>query len=112
MLETILLPGAVFTPMAGALITYLIGRRSKTIRNITALAVTVAESALLLGIILRVCEGENPACELPAILGGLRFTADGFRSTYTAVAGLMWMMTTLFSAEYLHHYRILFYLSH
>ena len=105
MLETILLPGAVFTPMAGALITYLIGRRSKTIRNITALAVTVAESALLLGIILRVCEGENPACELPAILGGLRFTADGFRSTYTAVAGLMWMMTTLFSAEYLHHYR-------
>ena len=101
----ILLPAAVFTPMAGAVLTYLAGRRNKTVRNLVALLVTAAELALLIPVILRVCGGETLRCELPAILGGLRFTADGFRGTYTAVAGVMWMMTTLFSAEYLRHYR-------
>ena len=101
----VLLPAAVLIPMAGALLTYLTGRKNKQTRNLVALLVTAVEFAVLILILRPVYGGETLHFELPAVLGGLRFTADGFRGTYTAVAGLMWMMTTLFSAEYLHHYR-------
>ena len=102
---TILLPALVLEPMIGALLTYLTGRKNKTARNYTALLVTAAEFAMMIRILIPVCSGEKPVCELPALLGGIRFEADGFRAVYACVAGLMWMMTTLFSAEYLHHYR-------
>ena len=87
MQETILLPVIVFEPMAGALITWLIGRRSKRIRNLAAVAVTAAEALLILRMILLVCGGASLACSLPDILGGIRFEADGFRATYACVAG-------------------------
>ncbi len=102
---TILLPALVLEPMIGALLTYLTGRKNKTARNYTALLVTVAEFAMMIRMLIPVCSGEKLVCELPALLGGIRFEADGFRAVYACVAGLMWMMTTLFSAEYLHHYR-------
>ena len=45
MTGTILLPLLVLVPMAGALLTYLTGRISKSFRNIFAVLVTVAEFA-------------------------------------------------------------------
>ena len=105
MTGTILLPVLVLLPMAGALLSYLVGRRNKEARNRFALLVTVAEAVLVALALVRVCNGEKPFCELPELLGGIRFETDGFRGVYTAVAALMWMMTSLFSAEYLHHYR-------
>lgn len=100
-----LLPALALLPMAGAVLTYLVGRKNKTARNRFALAVTAAEAALMAAMLIPVVNGENLSCSLPRLLGGLRFEADGFRGVYAAIAGLMWMMTTLFSAEYLRHYR-------
>ena len=105
MTGTILLPMLVLLPMAGALMTYLTGRMNKTVRNWVAFLVTAAEAVLMVRMLLRVCAGINLFCELPELLGGIRFETDGFRGVYAGVAGLMWMMTSLFSAEYLHHYR-------
>ena len=105
MTGTILLPLLILLPMAGALITYLTGRISKTARDRTALLITIAEAALVLRMLIRVCAGENLFCALPELLGGIRFETDGFRGIYAGVAALMWMMTSLFSAEYLRHYR-------
>ena len=105
MQETLLLPAIVFEPMAGALITWLIGRRSKKARNFAALAVAAAELLLIIRMITLVCGGTALSCALPALLGGIRFEADGFRGTYACVAGVMWLFTTLFSQEYLRHYR-------
>ena len=104
MTGTILLPILVLLPMTGALLSYLIGRVNKETRNVFALLVTVAEAVLITLMLVRVCAGEQLFCELPRLLGGIRFETDGFRGVYAAVAGLMWMMTSLFSAEYLHHY--------
>ena len=105
MTGTILLPVLVFFPMAGALMSYLIGRRNKNLRNLFAVLVTAAEFAMMIRVLIPVCAGEKLYCELPKLLGGLRFETDGFRGVYAAVAGLMWLMTSIFSAEYLRHYR-------
>lgn len=41
----------------------------------------------------------------PILVGGLHFTADGFRVVYGLIALFMWVMTTLFSFEYFAKHR-------
>lgn len=49
-------------------------------------------------------QGRGAELYVPEICGmGLHFTLDGFRSVYGLVAAFMWMMTLLFSREYLGH---------
>lgn len=99
-----LLPVLVFLPMGGSLCGYGIGRRSKKARDFFADALTLTEFALLALLFRRVLKGETLNCALPRLLGGLRFEADGFRALYSLIAGWMWLMTTLFSRQYLAHY--------
>jgi hydrogenase-4 component B len=100
-----LLPAASFFPMAAALISYCIGRKSKHSRNIFADAAAAAELLLLTKILLSVIDGTELKCTLPRLLGGLLFEADSFRALYACIAGFMWLCTTVFSEEYLAHYR-------
>ena len=96
----------VFMPMTGALISYLVGRKSKQGRNYLVCAITIFE--FLLSLLLAFCymEAENVLIEIPEICGlGLSFTVDGFRVIYGSIAALMWMMTSIFSVEYFAHYR-------
>lgn len=96
----------VFMPIAGAFLSYLIGRTSKQGRDLLVIGITVLEflcSLLLWG-------NFKPEhvffFEIPEVCGmGLSFTADGFRVIYAAIAAFMWMMTTLLSKEYFAHYR-------
>ncbi len=39
-----------------------------------------------------------------ALCGGMHFTIDGFRIVYVVVAIFMWLMTLLFSPEYMRHH--------
>ena len=92
----------VFGPMAAALLSYLIGRKSKLWRDSFVWLTVSAEFILSLGLLF--CSGGETT--LPGICGfGLRFTADGFRSIYTAIAAFMWLITGLLSPEYFAHYR-------
>lgn len=59
MTGTILLPLLVLVPMAGALLTYLTGRISKSFRNIFAVLVTVAEFAMMIRLLIPVCAGKS-----------------------------------------------------
>lgn len=102
----ILLPILVFWPIAGALIGYGIGRRSKTARDYFADFVGIAEFLLTALLFCRAAAGEEMSFFLPYFCDqGLYLKLDGFRALYGAIAALMWMMTTIFSREYLHHYR-------
>ena len=100
-----LLPTLVFLPMFGSLAGYCIGRKSKKARDFFADALTVTEFALLLLLFASALRGEFFRCALPRLLGGLSFESDGFRALYALIAGWMWMMTTVFSRQYLAHYR-------
>ena len=93
----------VFMPMAAALLSYLLGRKTKAGRNAFVGAVVVLE--FLFGLLLAV-KGQGTESVLPGICGmGLRFTVDGFRAVYVVIAAFMWMVTGLFSPDYFAHYR-------
>ena len=91
--------------MFAALISYGIGRKSRQARNRFADIAAALELALLAVIFCSVISGSHPVCSLPSLAGGLNFEADGFRAVYACIAGFMWLCTTVFSAEYLEHYR-------
>ena len=96
----------VLWPMIGALIGYLIGRKNKPARDIWADLVTISEFFLLVCSLVSVIRGNDIFLSVPRILdNGLFLKLDGFRALYGTIAGLMWMMTTIFSKEYLQHYR-------
>ncbi len=100
----LLLP--VFLPMAGALAAYAAGRKNKTARDYLADAVGGAEFVLCAVLLALVGNGRVFSLSLPGICGrGLSFKLDGFRALYALIAALMWLMTTVFSREYLAHYR-------
>lgn len=98
----------VFLPVAGALVSYLLGRKSKDTRNVFANIITGVTFLLcaILCIQMRNGQTEGAVFTVPYICGmGMHFTLDGFRALYGTVAAFMWFMTTLFSREYFGHYR-------
>ena len=121
MLETILIYSLVFMPMAGAVLSYLVGRRSKKGRDLVVSAVTVLEFGAALWLAVAACTAETVLrgnaetsvigsagtwAIIPGVCGmGLSFTTDGFRGIYCVIAAFMWMVTALFSSEYFGHYR-------
>ena len=94
----------VFFPVAAAFLSYLIGRKTKSGRDLFVGAVVMVE--FLLAAALFFLHREDTVVTLPGVCGmGLNFTADGFRTIYAMIAAFMWMVTGLFSPEYFAHYR-------
>lgn len=113
--------------MVGALICYLVGKKSKKLRDILANVITIGEFAATVSFIafllymmssyfkgfnmpLTVADmGKNLSgldVDIPLICGfGLKFTFDGFRAVYAVVVSFMWMMVTLLCPEYFTKYR-------
>ena len=96
----------VFMPMVAAFLSYLIGRKSKTGRDLFMRIVLVAEFALSIALLIVGRHSEETLISLPGVCGmGLNFTINGFRRIYVVVATFMWMITGQFSPEYFAHYR-------
>ena len=103
--KNIILAAAVFFPMAASIVSYLIGRKDKKLRNLFV-SLTAAAEFLLMAIIVIRYGADGGSYAIPGICGfGLHFTVDGFRALYGTIAAFMWMMTSLFSDEYFAHYR-------
>ncbi|MGN0377563.1 MAG: complex I subunit 5 family protein [Suilimivivens sp.] len=103
-----LLAFGVFFPMVGAVISYLLGRYQKNIRDYFADAISVVTFAIFLFLLISRMTGNTGSLSftVPGVCGlGLHFTLDGFRALYGTIASFMWMMSTLFSKEYFAHYR-------
>ena len=94
----------VFMPMAAALLSYLVGRRSKNGRDLVVRATVLAE--FVLSLCLLILGQEGLSASVPNVCGmGLHFTLDGFRRIYATIAALMWLVSAQFSPEYFAHYR-------
>ena len=95
--------------MAAAIVSYITGRFSKSIRNYFAQLMTGMTFVLALSLFVKTLASglaETMIIEIPYICGmGLHFTTDGFRAMYGVIAAFMWFTSTLFSEEYFAHYR-------
>ena len=102
-----LLPIIVFLPMISAIISYLIGRKSKAGRNIFVQIVSVVELIFFVAVMVSfISTGNIEIFKLSKFCGmSLNFELDGFRVLYGCIAAFMWAMTALFSGEYFGHYR-------
>ena len=102
-----LLAFLAFFPMVAALISYLVGRRSKSLRDSVVMLSCLAEFLAAAAGIVMVIGGRTLSLEIPGFCGfGLSFELDGFRALYALVGAVMWLMTSMLSKEYFaHHYR-------
>lgn len=91
----------VLFPMVMAGITYVLGSRTKMDAAAAAIGTGVLEFVCMLYGAFALGTGD---LYVPEICGmGLHFTLEGFRCVYGLVAAFMWMMTLLFSREYMAH---------
>ena len=96
----------VLFPLVGAFVSYLIGKKNKTLRDYFAAFVCIVDLVIMFLLFARVANGEEFNYYVPNICGWtLHFQLDGFRAIYGTICALMWTMTSLFSHEYFHHYR-------
>lgn len=101
-----LLPVCVALPFAGGLAVYGIGRRNKRLRDMAANLVVLSEFLVFLWLFLSFDTVGRQWFVLPDFCGfGLYLTLDGFRALYGLLASVMWLVTTVFSGEYLRSYR-------
>lgn len=103
-----LLYALIFMPMAGAIVSYIVGRKSKKYRDYTVSGTAILEFVLAIFLASGYIAGgiSGNMTELSGVCGmGLKFTMDGFRAVYVCIAAFMWMGTSLFSIEYFGHYR-------
>ncbi len=102
----IILPILVFWPICASIISYLIGRKNKKMRDYWANFVTIVEFALAVSMIPTViAQGSVYFTLAPFGHERLYFQMDGFRCIYGVITTFMWMCTTIFSREYFAHYR-------
>jgi len=102
----ILIYAMVFFPIAAAFLSYLLGRKTKTGRDLFVRFAVGIEFVLSLLLFALGSGKADVLVQVPGVCGfGLTFTVDGFRSIYAAIAALMWLVTTLLSPEYFAHYR-------
>lgn len=106
--------GLVLFPMIGAIVSYILGRYHKRVRDYAVQIITGSELAACLWLLLTraavmgTASGSNAGsyCEIPDFAGlGISFRLDGFRLIYIVVLAFMWAVTSLFSQEYFKTYR-------
>lgn len=96
----------VMFPMAGALISYIIGRKSKRIRDSFVQIVCVVVFMAFIFILINYKDYNNTSFAWNNFCGlGLHFTFDGFRIIQGALTSFLWLATILFSKEYLKENR-------
>lgn len=93
-------------PMLGGVMSFLAGRASKRLRDYIADVVALVELAAVCHLGYFLGDGQAPFLRIDGFcVFGLSFELDGFRFVYLVVIAFMWLVTTMFSREYLAHYR-------
>lgn len=96
-----MLPALITLPLLSAAPAYLLSRKkaSRGIWFMSAVALLVTALACLLFL-----RQESLSFTVDGVIGlGISLKADGFRAMYALLASLMWLMTSLFSPQYLSH---------
>ena len=101
-LETnVLLLLLVAFPIVAAFAGYIIGRKSKKVRDYFVIAVTAVEFGMAIGL----CFTSGDFFWKGFVGYGLHFRADGFRLIMALLASFIWLMTTIQSRDYFTQFR-------
>ena len=93
-------------PMLGGVMSFLAGRASKRLRDYIADVVALVELAAVCHLGYFLGDGQASFLRIDGFcVFGLSLKLDGFRFVYLVVIAFMWLVTTIFSREYLAHYR-------
>lgn len=94
---SVVLPFLVFFPFLGAVVGYAIGKRNKGARDLWA---WILSAIIFVGSLMLI--GKETVYEIPNFCGlGISFAADGFGVILAVLTGAIWLITTLFSKEYM-----------
>lgn len=86
-------------PILCAPVAYCAGKKGKAIA-----AMVLFTAVELAAILLTAFFGMGTTLELPGAVGmGMRMSIDGFRGLYASIACVMWLVTSIFSRDYLGH---------
>ncbi len=96
------IPVLILWPIAGAVITYLIGRVDRDFRDYVADLVCLAQFAAVI-FCHKFIGSEMQIKNLGGF--GMSFKLDEFRFIYILIIAFMWLATTIFSREYLAHHK-------
>lgn len=97
-----------FFPMVGSIISYLLGRWNKKVRDFFADGVVLVEFLTIVVLFFKASTLNEEPLQFTwnlFCMRGLQLELDGFRVLYGSVAAFMWLLTTIFSREYFAHYR-------
>ncbi|MGI6020229.1 MAG: complex I subunit 5 family protein [Lachnospiraceae bacterium] len=109
----LILPALAFWPMAGGIITYIIGRKSVKGRDAFLYFTAAAEMVIAAAALFQrySCGSDltfiwNGFCAAPGtgemgIVSGIALEFDGFRAIFVILSAFMWLMAVLFSKDYM-----------
>lgn len=91
----------VIYPMIGALVSYIIGRKNKTVRDYFAQFICVSEFITFIIVLINYKTLNGASFSWNNFSGlGLHFTFDGFRIIHGVLASFLWLATTFLAREY------------
>ena len=94
----------ILFPLVGAFVTYVLGSKKPKTREYVAIGVTLIEFVVMV-IALFTYKNIDNAVVFDKLFGtGISFKLDGFRVLYAFISIFMWLMTVIFSKEYMHEY--------
>ncbi len=93
----------VAVPLVAAALVRPLGKRWPGARNALVLGATALVLLGALGMIGPVAHSHRIGCEVPALLGTLRFTVDSFGLLFALFTSFVWFCSTLYSLDYLKH---------
>ncbi|WP_053954913.1 complex I subunit 5 family protein [Inediibacterium massiliense] len=92
-------------PFIGAIFGWLIGRKNETYRDLFNILMTALEFLIVLFLYKRVMK-EPILLFIPDIMGtGLSLRLDAFRYIFVFITTFIWVLTTMYSTQYLIHYK-------
>ena len=93
---------AMAIPLIGAVLIVLVGK-SPNLRETVTFATAISLFAVVVSLVSGVFHGERPAVSLIEILPGLdiRFEIEPLGMMFATIAGLLWVVNTLYSIGYM-----------
>ncbi len=93
-----------FLPMVLSPLSYFFTKKSLKAGYAVLISACLIAFGLSLGLFLSALKGSFPTAFMPSLCFlGISLRSDGFRSLYLTIASFMWLMTSLFTPNYMSH---------